>query len=139
MVGLLVLTTCGSGLAGPQFEVIEIEVEGTSLEVWLADEGVERRQGLSEIEALPSGIDGMLFVLPAPTTSSFNMRDVFFALDIWWFDSEMTLIGKTLLQPCSGSQCTSYGSPGEIGWALETPAGAQEFETGARLSIVDNG
>ncbi len=139
MVGLLVLTSCGSSAHDRQFDIIEIDLEGTRLDVWLADEAAERRQGLSEIEELPSGVDGMLFVFPSPASLSFNMADVFFPLDIWWFDRDMTLIGKTLMEPCTTSDCTSYGSPGESGWALETPAGTRSFEIGSRLSIVDNG
>lgn len=132
------LTSCGSGLAGGRFDVIEIEVGEAPLEVWLADEPAERRQGLSEIDELPAGIDGMLFVFPGPTTPSFHMREVFFPLDIWWFDSDMTLIGRTRMETCTGSPCPSYGSPGEIGWALETPAGKSDFASGTRLSIVEN-
>ncbi len=118
--------------------MVTIEIAGNRLDVWLADESSERRQGLSEIERLPSRIDGMLFVFPVITSPSFNMRDVHFPLDIWWFDSETILIGKTAMEPCAGSACTSYGSPGEVGWALETPAGEHDFEPGARLSIVEN-
>lgn len=124
--------------AGGQFDVAVIEVEGTRLDVWLAAESGDRIHGLSEIDSLPEGIDGMLFVFPGATSPSFNMRDVRFPLDIWWFDPGMTLIGKTRMEPCTGSPCTSYGSPGEIKWALETPAGERGFATGATLSIVEN-
>ncbi len=136
---MLVLTSCGSTANGGQSDIIEIDLEGTRLDVWLADEAAERRRGLSEMEELPSGVDGMLFVFPSPASSTFNMEDVLFPLDIWWFDPDMTLIGRTLMEPCTTSDCTSYGSPGEIRWALETPAGARDFEIGSRLSIVDNG
>lgn len=125
--------------AGTQFDVAEIEVEGTRLDVWLADDTGERVQGLSEIESLPQGIGGMLFVYPEAASPSFNMEDVFFPLDIWWFDPEMTLIGRTRMEPCTVAPCTSYGAPGEIKWALETPAGERSFATGATLSIVENG
>ena len=138
MAGLMLLSACASETIGPTFDVASITVGGDQLEVWLADESAERRQGLSEIEDLPETIDGMLFVFPLATEPSFNMEDVLFPLDIWWFDPGMTLIGKTRMDPCKGSSCTSYGSPGEIKWALETPAGEYAFDTGSLLSIVEN-
>lgn len=132
------MAACASSQTAARFDVVEIEVGDVRLDVWLADESGERIQGLSEIEGLPQGIDGMLFVFPVTASTSFNMEDMFFPLDIWWFDPEMTLIGRTRMEPCTGFPCTSYGSPGEIGWALETPAEEHDFKNGDRLSIVEN-
>lgn len=138
MAGLLLLSSCTSETTSIRFETVSIEMGDSQLDVWLAEESAQRRQGLSEIEELPDTIDGMLFVFPVATSPSFNMEDVLFPLDIWWFDPGMTLIAKTRMEPCSGSSCTSYGSPGEIKWALETPADEYAFEPGSVLSIVEN-
>lgn len=116
-----------------------IAVGDQSLHVWVADESAERRQGLRSVGELPDGVDGMLFVLPNASSPTFGMRDVLIPLDIWWFDPGSRLLGSTRMEPCPADPCTSYGSPGEVQWALEVPAGAYRFEPGATLSIVENG
>ena len=110
-----------------------------TLTVWVADESQERRQGLRGVEELPDGLDGMLFVYPAAASLSFTMRDTLIPLDVWWFDEEMRLIGSTAMVPCETTPCVSYRSPGAARWALETPAGQMQIDTGDRLSIVENG
>jgi uncharacterized membrane protein (UPF0127 family) len=91
------------------------------------------------VENLPGDIDGMLFVFPEPRETGFHMRNTLVDLDIWWFDSGMTLVGSAEMEPCEGEPCTSYRSPGEVQWVLETPRGTHEFEPGVRLSIVESG
>ena len=132
------LSSCASELANTRFETVTIEVGSSQLDVWLAEESAQRRHGLSELDELPEAIDGMLFAFPVATSPSFNMEDVLFPLDIWWFDAGMSLMGKTRMEPCNGSPCTSYGAPGEIKWALETPADEYVFASGSALSIVEN-
>lgn len=136
---MLALTSCGGGTGADAFPVGEIEVGDSALTVWVADESAERRQGLRGIEELPDELDGMLFVFPVASSLSFTMRDTLIPLDIWWFDAEMTLIGRTLMVPCESEPCASYGSPGDARWALETPWGEASFAAGERLSIVENG
>ena len=138
MATLLLVSSCTSEPTSTRFQAAGIEVGDIRLDVWLAEESAQRRHGLSEIDELPETIDGMLFVFPVATSASFNMEDVFFPLDIWWFDAGMTLIGKTRMEPCTESPCTSYGAPGEIKWALETPADAYAFQPESILSIVEN-
>jgi uncharacterized membrane protein (UPF0127 family) len=41
--------------------------------VWVADDTAERRQGLSMLEALPEGIDGMMFIFDPPAVPTFTM------------------------------------------------------------------
>ena len=135
---LLMAASCEADTA-PNLPVGQIVVDDLTLEVWIADESPERRQGLRGVEALPAGVDGMLFVLPIPTATSFNMSDTPIPLDIWWFDAEMTLIGSSEMEPCPADPCVSYGAPGPIAWALETPAGVWEFSDGAALTIVESG
>ena len=134
----MLVSACAVASNVDPYEVGEVVVAETELTVWIADESSERRQGLRGVERLPDGVDGMLFVLPNATSTSFNMRGTLIPLDIWWFDADMTLIGRTEMEPCPASPCVSYGSPGAIGWALETPAGDRDFSRGDRLLIVEN-
>ena len=124
-----------TGLAG--FATATIEVGDQPLTVLLAETSTQRRQGLREVPSLPVGIDGMLFVWDAPTTATFGMLDTMMPLDIWWFDGDGILLGSTRMEPCPAEPCAGHGSPGPIRWALETPAGEFELETGARLSTVE--
>lgn len=110
----------------------------TRLEVWVADEGDEHRQGLMGVEELPAGIDGMLFVFETLRPAGFHMRNTLMELDIWWFDGDMVLVGTTQMEPCTAQPCPTYRSPGDIQWVLETPRGESDFEPGDRLSIVEN-
>ena len=100
----------------------------------MAETPQERRQGLMEVEELPEGLDGMLFVYDSPRSTTFTMLNTPMPLDIWWFDSSGVLVGSTVMEPCSAAPCTGYRSPGEIMWALETPQGRYEFGVGQTLS-----
>jgi len=127
------VTTTGSG-----FATATIEVAGTELKVWVADTPSQRAQGLREVEALPEGVDGMLFVWETPTTPTFGMRDTLIPLDIWWFDADGVLIGMTEMRTCPDGDCVSYAAPGPVRWALETPAGAHDFPPEADLTTSAN-
>lgn len=122
-----------------RFSTATITIGDNRLGVWVADDGGERRQGLMGVEELPEGIEGMIFVFPAPGRTSFHMKDTLIPLDIWWFDTEMRLIGTAEMEPCPGEPCTSYASPGSVQWVLETPQGARGFQPGDQLSIVESG
>jgi len=119
-----------------EFATIEIEVGGQRLTVASAGSPQERNQGLRGVEALPRGIDGMLFSFGEPTVATFGMRDTLIPLDIWWFDEQGRLLGSTRMEPCPSPPCTNYGSPGEIVWALETPAGQVELTPGDTLVVT---
>ncbi|HSM45840.1 MAG TPA: DUF192 domain-containing protein [Acidimicrobiia bacterium] len=99
----------------------------------VADTPTLRNQGLRSVEALPDDVDGMLFVFEEPRPATFGMRDTLLPLDIWWFDADGVLLGSARMEPCSSDPCPSYGSPGPISWALETPAGALDLTAGQRL------
>lgn len=124
--------------AGPTFEGFEtagITVSTDDLTVAVADTGEQRSQGLQGRDALPAGIDGMLFVYEDARTAEYHMRTVGFPLDLWWFDEDGQLLGSTQMVPCPDGECVGYPSPGPIMWALETPAGEWEFTRGSRLRL----
>ncbi len=104
------------------------------LSVYIAATETQRAQGLKGLEALPEGVDGMLFVFGESISATFGMKDTLMPLDIWWFDSSGLLVGTTEMEPCSSESCADYRSPGPVSWALETPAAAHEFSMGDALS-----
>jgi uncharacterized protein len=101
--------------------------------VWVADTPDSREQGLMWVEALPDPVQGMLFVFESPRRASFWMLNTPLPLDIWWFAEDGRQVGMTTMEPCPQQPCSSYLSPGPVLWALETPAGAFDFEPGANL------
>lgn len=105
-----------------------------SVTVWIADTAEERARGLKEIEALPDGIDGMLFVWGDVDTRAFTMEDTLIPLDIWWFDEDLRLAGVDTMLPCESDPCPTYPSPVAISRALETPAGERALPAGAQLA-----
>ena len=132
-------TTMGSATTlDPGFGTATIEVSGTALTVWVADTPSKRAQGLRGVEALPHGVDGMLFVFETPTSAVFGMKDTLIPLDIWWFGPQGDLLGVTEMRTCPDGGCVSYGSPGAVGWALETLAGAHDFPPEADLTTSAN-
>lgn len=107
--------------------------------VWTADDTVERRQGLRQIEGLPDDIDGMVFVYETPAAASYVMEDTLIPLDVWWFDVNGVLIGTDEMTPCRVEPCADYPSPGPVLTVLETPAGDYEFESGSEISTMGSG
>lgn len=121
-----------AGLAG--FETATVEIGDSVLDVAVAESVEQRSQGLRGVERLPDGLDGMLFVFGDARTATFGMEDTLIPLDIWWFDREGALLGSTTMVPCKEQLCEVYPSPGEVAWALETPAGAWRFSPGSVLA-----
>jgi uncharacterized protein len=115
------------------FARTEANVGERVLTVLVADTPSLRDQGLRGVEALPDEVDGMLFVFEEPRPATFGMRDTLIPLDIWWFDAGGVLLGSARMEPCLSPPCPSYGSPGPISWALETPAGEVDLSAGDRL------
>jgi uncharacterized membrane protein (UPF0127 family) len=130
-----VVTACSAATtADGAFPVETITVGDEEIAVAVASTSDQRSQGLRGVEEL-DGYQGMVFVFDPARSATFGMRDTLIPLDIWWFDSEGVLIGSTEMQPCVETICVSYGSPGEIGWALETPLGEQDFSVGDVLVV----
>ena len=122
------------GTHPPDVELAEIQVGESDLTVWVADTSAERSQGLRGVAALPDRIDGMLFVWETPVTPTFGMRDTLMPLDLWWFAPDGALLGLTEMDTCPDGDCVSYLAPGAVSWALETSAGAYQFERGEILT-----
>ena len=128
------MTACAAP-TGDEAGTADVTIAGEMLVVAIADTSAARAQGLAGVDDLASGLDGMLFVYQEPRDANFNMRNVRFDLDIWWFDAEGNLIGTSRMEECLDGGCVSYPAPAPIGWALETRAGVFDFETGSVLTI----
>lgn len=121
------------------FDRTEAEIDGRSLTLLVADTSIQRNQGLRGIDAMPEGIDGMLFVFETPRPATFAMSETVISLDVWWFDGEGILIGSAPMTPCHSDPCPTYASPGVVKWALETPTGEIELTAGDRLLVDHDG
>jgi uncharacterized membrane protein (UPF0127 family) len=140
VVLLLVLgaSACSQATPASTSSEADIEVGGEPLTVWVADEPIERQQGLMGVDRLPLGIDGMLFVYESERSTTFSMFNTPMTLDIWWFDSDGVLVGSAEMEPCFAKPCTSYRSPGPIESVLETPQDRYDFRPGIGLSTIDS-
>lgn len=58
----------------------------------IADDEVERQEGLSNRQGFEEHIDGMLFVLATSSKQSIWMKDMRFALDIIWLDQNWKVV-----------------------------------------------
>jgi len=131
-----VVSACGGAVdweAGV-FDETEITVGAEALTVAVADTPQKRARGLMEVEKLPAGLDGMLFVYEESKPATFHMLNTSIPLDIWWFDGGGSLIGAAPMEPCFVEPCLSFGSPGPVMWVLETPQDVYEFGPGEMLS-----
>lgn len=108
----------------PTLTETTIRVGRDELRVVLADDGVERFEGLRLRDTL-GDYDGMLFVFDDPTSTSFTMSTVPVPLDIGFYDESGRRVAQLRMEPCAGaeSECPSYSAGAEFRYALETLAG----------------
>jgi len=135
---VLAVSACSGATPTSDLREAGIEVGGEPLTVWVADQPIERQQGLMGVDRLPSGIEGMLFVYESEQSATFFMFNTPMTLDIWWFDSDGVLLGSAEMEPCFTRPCTFYRSPGPIESVLETPRGVYDFQPGTLLSTIDS-
>jgi uncharacterized membrane protein (UPF0127 family) len=110
-----------------------------TLNVWVSDSQEERSRGLSNLEELPEGIDGMMFIFDPPGVPTFHMRETLIPLDLWHFDPNGALIAMVTMEPCPEEPCDLYPTSFAVGWSLETPAGEYAFEDGTQLTTSGSG
>jgi uncharacterized membrane protein (UPF0127 family) len=126
-------------VGGTDIPSAEVTVGDDRLRVWVADDPDERGQGLRQVERLPEGIDGMLFVFPEPSTPSFVMLGALIPLDLWFFDKHGRMVGSATMEPCAEEPCPRYSPPVEVVWALETPSAVRNYERGDVLTTSASG
>lgn len=108
------------GLDG--FELGTVELDGTELQVAIADESNERRQGLMGVDDLLS-LDGMIFVFSQDVSTGFWMKNTLIPLDIAFFTVDGEYVDGFTMDPCLEDSCPVYKPSGVYRYALEMAAG----------------
>ena len=145
VAALVLLTACGGGSTAttapgttdagstttgpvglPGFPTGTIRLGGTEWEVAVADTPELRARGLMGVTDL-GGLEGMLFVFAADTTSGFWMKDTLIPLDIAFFDATGDQVGDIItMPPCEAEPCPTYAPDAPYRYALETTVGSFE-------------
>lgn len=100
----------------------EVRIGDATILVDVADTPEERMRGLSDKETLAEG-EGMLFVLDEAGTPGFWMKDMRFAIDIIWINSQRRVVG--IERDISPETYPETFRPNEaIKYVLEVPAGS---------------
>jgi len=135
--------TVDDQLSGFSKRIIQVGDEWWRVAVAASQE--ERSRGLMGVTDL-GGVDGMLFVFPAETTSGFWMKDTLIPLEIAFFGTNGALRTVLEMEPCledplqadrdNPYPCPVYSSGTSYLWALEAPPGRlSELPDGAVLEI----
>ena len=115
--------------------IIEIEIDGESMAVAIADTPDLRQQGLMFVEDL-GDLDGMLFDFGAESQGAFWMKNTLIPLDIAFFDGGGALVAVLTMVPCEADPCPTYDPGVPYSYAIEVPAGAfGDLPDDARLSF----
>lgn len=103
--------------------VLKTASQDVPLTVEVADEELEREQGLMQREKLNPG-EGMWFVFQDESPRRFWMRNTLIPLDIIFFNSKLQVVQVIEnMEPCKTDQCQYYPSGSPAMYALEVPAG----------------
>lgn len=120
-------------------QTAQIEVDGVSLDVEIADHHKAKEKGLSGRDHLEEG-KGMLFVYKKPQILYFCMRETKIPLSIGFFDKEKTLINIEVMNPLSPREraipLSQSALPAQ--YALEVPQGwfqRNHIQPGAKFSF----
>ncbi len=68
-------------------------------------------------------LDGMVFLLPAPSTGGFWMKDTLIPLDVAFFATDGSLLAVLTMEPCTSDPCPTYAIDEPWQWAIEVRAG----------------
>lgn len=72
--------------------VIDVMLNGNAIPVEVASTAIERTRGLSDREELSTRAEGLLFLFDEADKYGIWMKDMNFAIDIMWFDTDGRLI-----------------------------------------------
>jgi len=112
-----------------------VELNRERFSVELADTQDKRALGLMFRDSMPDD-HGMLFVFPGETRRSFWMKNTRIPLDIFYFDSHLTLVSVAEnTPPCRTPECPTYPSDGPAKYVLELNAG-KAAELGVKAGDV---
>lgn len=114
--------------------VTSLTVGERELVVAVADTSALRSVGLMFISDLDD-LDGMVFVYPSDTDTTFHMENTLIPLDIAWFAADGSFVSKTTMAPCDSDDCPSYAAEARYRYAIEVPAGG--FDWIDETSVLD--
>lgn len=132
-----------SATVAPTPEVKEVQINGVSIPVEIADTDIKRQQGLSNRPPLDEG-HGMLFVFPSQNQyGAFWMKEMYFDIDIIWInDGKILQVHENVPAHEYGSpeQYTTYRPDGAYDYVLEMNAGsAQKYGFAAGAPVIISG
>ncbi|MBT4124079.1 MAG: DUF192 domain-containing protein [Candidatus Pacebacteria bacterium] len=110
-------------------ELLMVEVVNTPESITKGLGGRKNLEDSDEIVGLDSEkrIDGMLFVFPESVKTSFWMKDMLFAIDLFWIkEGEIIEVERNMLPPVDlqrQENLSIYESPGLVEMVLEIPVG----------------
>ncbi len=115
-----------------------LQINDRCLELAVAASQEEKSEGLSGYDNLASD-EGMLFVYDQPGEYGFWMKNMEFAIDIFWLTEDNEVVGvKEEAQPSSYPQTFHPDQPAKK--VVETPAGFTKTENinlGDRLNLTN--
>ena len=126
-------TSAAGDLVGWQTKIIEID--GSKYLVAVADDEVERAQGLMEVDELGS-VEGMLFSWSTEVSTGFWMKDTLMSLDLAFFDSQGRVVDQTTLEPCLADPCPVFVARAPFQWVLESIPGTIQVGTDSVLASL---
>ncbi|MDA8596893.1 DUF192 domain-containing protein [Candidatus Pacebacteria bacterium] len=93
LTGMFVYQTYGEEIHHHLFgeQPATMYLGSTPIMVSVADEPAELRQGLSGVDSLKE-FEGKLFIFPEEDFYGMWMKDMLFAIDIFWINNDMTIV-----------------------------------------------
>jgi uncharacterized membrane protein (UPF0127 family) len=103
-------------------QVINWQLEEKNLKVKVVTKSQSIEKGLGGIAEFTEA-DGMLFVFPNKIRPTFWMKEMQFAIDLYWLrDGQIIGVEKNMLPPApEATDLAKYYSPGEVNMVLEIP------------------
>ena len=120
-----------------------VEIGGVKVSVQVADTKETRMQGLSGVDSLSKN-QGMFFVFDEAGKPIFWMKNMNFAIDIFWIENGQVVGIEKNVQPEPGrsdADLTGYNPPTEITYVLEVNAGFADennIEVGDSVILPEN-
>ena len=136
IVGILLPLIPQLLLAGPLDET-EIRFGDGRYRVELAITAEQRRQGLMGRLELPRD-RGMLLVYPRTGDHRIWMKNMQFALRVYWIDSDFRVIQALRLEPCRADPCTVYAAPSASRYVLELGDHEHALQFGDRVGGISH-
>jgi len=119
---VLIYTLANPSVSEKENEISSVEILGKSINVEIADEYDELREGLMFRESLAED-SGMLFIFGDEEIRSFWMKNTLIPLDMIFIDENFVIVGIEGAVPCEEDPCPSYNSKKPAKYVLEVNAG----------------